>query len=83
MVMKEVDEIGDERRDEVVEISESERLRLRAAAMMNCGKSWDSDCEDGKQEKKEMGEIEAVDGMEVHFGMQNGGGWKDRGTRSA
>jgi hypothetical protein len=38
MAMKELDEIGDERRDEVVEISESERLRLRTAAMMNSRK---------------------------------------------
>lgn len=35
MAMKELDEMGDERRDEVVEISESERLRLRTAAMMS------------------------------------------------
>jgi hypothetical protein len=38
IAMKELDEIGDERRDEVVEISESERLRLRTEAMMNGGK---------------------------------------------
>lgn len=38
IAMKGLDEMGDERRDEVVEISESERLRLRTAAMMNGGK---------------------------------------------
>ena len=32
--MKELDS-GDERRDEVVEISESERLRLRTVAMVD------------------------------------------------
>jgi hypothetical protein len=38
MAMNELDEMGDERRDEVVDISESERLRLRTAAMMNGGR---------------------------------------------
>jgi hypothetical protein len=78
--MKELDG-GDERRDEVVEISESERLRLRTTAILVDESGGVVIAIFGRGEDSWRWEemiIEAGDGMKFASGASKVGGWKPR-----